>query len=242
MYFCRLLWNENMSKHKVHLKNEVAATTTAALPGAEAPAAEGGALPEAGAADASAPETGPAAAPVTAALPTEQEISQLKAKATQAQQYYDQLLRTAAELDNYKKRAARERTEAVRFANEGLLAKLVPILDNFEMAMAAAAAQNTNVQALQAGVAMIQQQLKSALAEAGLEAIDAAGKAFDPNLHEAVSEEESKEVQEGHVVRQLRRGYRLRERLLRPASVVVAKAPAPVAAPTAATATTATES
>jgi len=72
-------------------------------------------------------------------------------------------------------------------------------------------------------VAMIQQQLKSVLTETGLEEIDAAGKPFDPTLHEAVSQRETSEVPEGHVVEQLRKGYKLRERLLRPATVVVAK-------------------
>jgi molecular chaperone GrpE len=78
---------------------------------------------------------------------------------------------------------------------------------------------------LQAGIAMIHQQLKSALAEAGLEEIDATDKPFDPNFHEAVSQEATPDAPEGHVVRQLRRGYKLRERLLRPATVIVAKKP-----------------
>jgi molecular chaperone GrpE len=73
---------------------------------------------------------------------------------------------------------------------------------------------------------MVHQQLKSALAEAGLEEIDAQNKTFDPNLHEAVSEQETAETSEGQVVQQLRKGYKLRDRLLRPASVVVAKKPA----------------
>ena len=73
---------------------------------------------------------------------------------------------------------------------------------------------------------MIQQQLKSALLETGLEEIDATGKLFDPTLHEAVSQQETAEVPEGHVVQQLRKGYKLRERLLRPATVIVAKSPA----------------
>jgi molecular chaperone GrpE len=82
------------------------------------------------------------------------------------------------------------------------------------------------VQSLQTGISMVHQQLKNALTEAGLEEVDATGKRFDPNLHEAVSQQESAEVPEGHVVQQLRKGYKLRERLLRPASVIVAKAPA----------------
>jgi molecular chaperone GrpE len=76
---------------------------------------------------------------------------------------------------------------------------------------------------------MIQQQLKSALTDAGLEEIDAAGKAFDPNFHEAVSQQDSSEVPEGNVLQQLRKGYKLRDRLLRPATVIVARKPAPAA-------------
>ena len=72
---------------------------------------------------------------------------------------------------------------------------------------------------------MVLQQFKSALLEAGLEEVDAVGKPFDPNLHEAVSEQETSEVPEGHVAQQLRKGYKYRERLLRPATVVVAKKP-----------------
>jgi molecular chaperone GrpE len=81
-------------------------------------------------------------------------------------------------------------------------------------------------QSLQTGINMIYQQLKNALVEAGLEEVDATGKAFDPTLHEAVSQKETADVPDGHVVQQLRKGYKLRERLLRPASVVVAKQPA----------------
>lgn len=157
---------------------------------------------------------------------SEQQLSELKEQAAKAQQYYDQLLRTTADLENYKKRAARERQEAIKFANESLLEKIIPVLDNFEMAHSAANAANTSVPSLQAGINMIHQQLKAAMMNAGLEEIDATGKAFDPNLHEALSQQESNEVPEGQVLQQMRKGYKLRERLLRPASVVVAKKPA----------------
>ena len=161
----------------------------------------------------------------TAASASE-EIGVLREKAAKAAEYYEQLLRTAADLDNYRKRAARERQEAVRFANEALLEKLLPVLDNFEMALAAATAPNTSIESLQSGVAMIFQQLKAAMSEAGLQEVDATGASFDPNLHEAISQRETTEVPEGQVVQQVRKGYRLRDRLLRPASVVVAKTPA----------------
>ena len=157
---------------------------------------------------------------------SEQQITELKEQAAKAKQYYEQLLRAAADLDNYKKRAARERQDATKFANESLLERIIPILDNFEMALTAANAPNTSVQSLQAGINMIHQQLKSALANAGLEEIDAGGKPFDPNLHEAISQQETAETPEGTVVQQVRKGYKLRDRLLRPASVVVAKPPA----------------
>lgn len=173
-------------------------------------------------------ETGPVADSTEAAAEplSEQQLAELKDNAAKATQYYEQLLRTSADLENYKKRAARERQEAIKFANETLLEKLIPILDNFEMALAAANAQNTSVQSLQAGINMIQQQLKAALADAGLQEIDANGKPFDPNLHEAISQQETGDAPEGQVMQQVRKGYKLRERLLRPASVVVAKKPA----------------
>jgi molecular chaperone GrpE len=79
---------------------------------------------------------------------------------------------------------------------------------------------------MQAGVSMIQQQLRSVMAEAGLEEVDANGKAFDPNMHEAISQQDTNDVPEGQVVQQVRKGYKLRERLLRPASVIVARKPA----------------
>ena len=157
---------------------------------------------------------------------TQGQIAELKEQAAKAQENYERLMRAAADLENYKKRAARERQDAVKYANESLLERVIPVLDNFEMALTAANAPNTSVQSLQSGVSMIQQQLKSAMAEVGLEEIDATGKAFDPNLHEAIAQQESADVPEGQVVQQVRKGYKLRDRLLRPASVVVAKKPA----------------
>jgi len=91
---------------------------------------------------------------------------------------------------------------------------------------AASGAPEGASKSLQTGVSMIAQQLRAALLEAGLEEIDATGKAFDPNFHEAVSQVESTDVPEGHVVQQLRKGFKLRDRLLRPATVIVARKPA----------------
>src|SRR5882672_1617341 len=124
---------------------------------------------------------------------TPEQFEELKQRAAKADEHWERLLRTTADLDNFKKRAAREKQDAIKFANEGLLQKLIPVLDNFDMALSAA--QNTQqpdaVQSLQTGINMICQQLKSALVETGLEEVDAAGKPFDPNLHEAVSQTET---------------------------------------------------
>ena len=158
---------------------------------------------------------------------TPEQIEELKSRAAKADENWDRLLRTTADFENFKKRAARERIETAQSATAALIQRLLPVLDHFEMAQAAAQKEKTETSSsLQAGVAMIQQQFKNILAETGLEEIDAAGKPFDPALHEAVSQRETSELPEGQVVEQLRKGYKLRERLLRPATVVVAKKPA----------------
>jgi molecular chaperone GrpE len=158
---------------------------------------------------------------------TPEQLEELKTRAAKADEHWERLLRTTADFDNFKKRAAREKQEGIRFANESLLQNLIPVLDNFDSALAATQTADTDAaKSLQKGIAMIYQQLKKTLTEAGLEEVDAAGKVFDPNLHEAISQKETDEVPEGHVVQQVRKGYKLRDRLLRPASVVVAKHPA----------------
>lgn len=156
---------------------------------------------------------------------TPEQIDELKDRAGKADEYRERLLREAADFENFRKRAARERQDAVTYANESLLKKLVPILDTFELALAAAASDGA-APSLRAGVLMVYNQFKAALADAGLEEIDARGKAFDPNLHEAVSQQESAEVPEGEVTQQIRKGYKFRNRLVRPAGVIVAKKPA----------------
>jgi molecular chaperone GrpE len=158
---------------------------------------------------------------------TQEQLDELKQRAGKADEHWERLLRTTADFDNYKKRATREKQDAIRFANENLLEKLIPVLDSFDMAISAAQnAPGDAAKSLKTGIVMVHQQLKSALVDAGLEEVDAAGKPFDPNLHEAVSQQESADMPEGQVIQQLRRGYKLRERLLRPATVIVSKRPA----------------
>lgn len=155
---------------------------------------------------------------------TPAQIDDLKARAAKADENWDRLLRTTADFENFKKRAARDREEGIRYANESLIKKIVPVLDSFDMALAAGQNQPA-AESLQTGVAMIHQQLRNVLLEIGLEEVDATGKPFDPNWHEAVSQQESADVPEGHVLQQLRKGYKLRDRLIRPATVIVAKKP-----------------
>jgi molecular chaperone GrpE len=139
--------------------------------------------------------------------------------------YKDIAMRSVADLDNYRKRVSREKEEAARYANAGFLERLVPILDNFELGLQAAKASSSGSAVLD-GMSMVYRQLQDFLSSCGVETIDATGQRFDPNVHEAIAQEESSEVADSTVLRQVRKGYRLRDRLLRPANVVVARAPA----------------
>lgn len=167
-----------------------------------------------------APENGPVSL-------SAEELEALTAAAAKAEEHWNTLLRTTAEFDNFRKRATREKEEAVRYANQALLERLLPVMDSFDMAVTAADAKDgENSQSLKEGINMVLQQFQTVLTKAGLEEIDAHGKPFDPNLHEAVSQLETDEYEEGLVAHQLRKGYLLKERLVRPSSVVVAKKPA----------------
>ncbi len=138
--------------------------------------------------------------------------------------FRDLALRSQADFENYKKRAAREKEDAVKYANSSLLQRLVSILDNFELGLAAAKTGGKE-SPIYSGMVLVQKQLNDLLEENGLQAIEAEGKKFDPNLHEAIAHEASG-IPEETVIRQARRGYRLKDRLLRPARVVVSSGPA----------------
>ena len=138
--------------------------------------------------------------------------------------FRDLALRSQADFENYKKRAAREKEDAVKYANSSLLQRLVSILDNFELGLAAAKTESSQ-SPIYSGMVLVQKQLNDLLEENGLHAIEAEGKKFDPNLHEAIAHEASDSPEET-VIRQARRGYRFKDRLLRPARVVVSRGPA----------------
>jgi len=134
--------------------------------------------------------------------------------------FRDLALRSQADFDNFKKRATREKEEAIKYANSSLLERLIAIVDNFELGLAAAKDEGEQ-SPVYSGMSMVLKQLTDFLADNGLQPIDAEGQKFDPNLHEAIAHEPNDSVSEGVVLRQVRRGYRLKDRLLRPSSVVV---------------------
>lgn len=140
------------------------------------------------------------------------------------ERFRDLALRSQADFENYKKRAAREKEEAIKYANSSLLERLVAIVDNFELGLSAARGEGEQ-SPVYAGMSMVLKQLTDFLSDNGLQPIDAEGQKFDPNLHEAIAREASADVDEGVVLRQTRRGYRLKDRLLRPSSVVVSSGP-----------------
>jgi molecular chaperone GrpE len=154
--------------------------------------------------------------------PTAEPGGRLAEMEAELNKYKDAALRAAADLDNYRKRVSRERDESIKYANAAFLERLIPVLDNFELGLQAAR-NAPEAAAIVDGLSMVYKQLQDFLANSGVETIDAAGQTFDPNLHEALAQEESHDIPEGKVIRQARRGYRLRDRLLRPANVVVSK-------------------
>jgi molecular chaperone GrpE len=175
-----------------------------------------------------APETGSApAGPETTVSP--QELENLKTAAAKADENWDKFLRAAADLENYRKRVGREKEELARFTSERVVSALLPVLDNLERALDSAeknagAASPPGTDALLDGLRQVQAQFRRTLVEFGLQEVIAhAGHPFDPNLQEAVGQIESAEHPEGHIVEQLQRGYKLADRLLRPARVVVSK-------------------
>ncbi|MFL6527323.1 MAG: nucleotide exchange factor GrpE [Chthoniobacterales bacterium] len=136
--------------------------------------------------------------------------------------FRDLALRSQADFENYKKRCQREKEEAVKYANTSLLERLVTIIDNFELGLSAAKGEGEN-SAIYSGMSMVLKQLNDFLADNGLQPVEAEGQPFDPKLHEAIGHEPSDTIPENHVIRQTRRGYRFKDRLLRPSSVVVSK-------------------
>jgi molecular chaperone GrpE len=135
-----------------------------------------------------------------------EELAILRDQAAKAQENWDRFVRLNADFDNFKKRAAKDRLDAIKYANEALIEKLLPVMDNFEAALSAGAnTDDASVKSLLAGVKMIATQLRGVLVESGLEEMDVTGKPFDPAVHEALSQQPSSEVPEGHVLQLVRK-------------------------------------
>jgi molecular chaperone GrpE len=139
-----------------------------------------------------------------------------------ATENYDKYVRAVAELDNYKKRAVREKADAIKYGNENLLRDILPLVDNMDRAMEHAC-NSEDFNAFREGLKMLQQQLLGCLQKHGVEKIEAVGKDFDPNVHEAMLQVESKEHEASKVVGEFERGYLLNGRLLRPSKVSVCR-------------------
>ena len=143
---------------------------------------------------------------------------------------HERSLRAAADLENYKKRAQKEKEEVQKFGSEKLLKDLLPVVDNLDRAMDAAV-KTPDFASFHKGIAMTRKSFEDTLARHGVKAFSAKGQPFDPRLHEAVQQVETAEVPAGHVAFEVVRGFHLNDRLVRPAMVVVARAPQPSAEP-----------
>lgn len=145
--------------------------------------------------------------------------------AAENEQLREALKRHKADFDNFRRRTLKEKEQLRDAAKEALLVNLLPVLDNFERAVASAKTA-TDVETLRRGIEMVADQLTSILGQEGLERFDPTGEPFDPTLHEALTVEENSEVPDGQIIEVLRPGYRFKDHVIRPALVKVAKNPA----------------
>lgn len=153
----------------------------------------------------------------------ESEYLRLKEEADKAKEYWDKILRLQADFDNTRKRLEKEKQDFVKFANEGIISELLNILDDLERTVELAQSKHQDLQAFLKGVEMILAHLYEMLKEYGVQAIEAQGKPFDPNLHEALMQVENKNVPEHTVIEELQKGYLLNDRVIRTAKVKVSK-------------------
>ncbi|MCU1300877.1 MAG: GrpE protein [Candidatus Sulfotelmatobacter sp.] len=158
-----------------------------------------------------------------AAAASAQEFSTGREKIkTEREELLDRLARTQAEFENTRKRLAREQDEFKELALADAIKSLLPVLDGFDWALQA---PYQNVEEFRAGIDLIRKQLQDSLSSLGLRPIQANGEPFDPHLHEAVEVVDTKVAEDNHVLKDVRRGYKLKDRLLRPAMVLVAHNP-----------------
>jgi molecular chaperone GrpE len=158
--------------------------------------------------------------------PLAQLQADLKASKDEVAEWQDRFLRKAAELENYRKRAEKEKIETMMLAKSSILIEFLPVADACERALASLAENNAedsaNLQQFKQGVELLYKQLLDTLSRAGVVPMEAEGKPFDPRFHEALSRQENAEVSEDTVAKELRKGYLFKDKLLRPAQVIVA--------------------
>lgn len=173
---------------------------------------EAGNQPEAMAAEEGAPE-----AEAGEQNGLQQEIDRLNAELSEQQQ---RTLRAQADFDNFRRRTQKEKEELAKYASSKLITELLPVIDNFERALAAAGS-SPEVESFSKGVSMIFRQLEGVLNAEGLEAMNCVGQPFNPEFHQAIMQVESEEFEEGFVVEEVQKGYMLKDKVLRPAMVKV---------------------
>jgi len=157
--------------------------------------------------------------------PAEQLQQEVDKARSEAKAHQEQYLRTLADMENLRKRTQREKEELAKFANENILREILPVIDNLERAVEHAG-QTASSEGLLEGIQMTLAQFSQVLDRFGVKAVDALGQPFDPNLHQAMGQLETSEFPANTVAQQMQKGYQLNERLLRPAMVMIAKAPA----------------
>jgi len=166
---------------------------------------------------------GEAAAPEVSSGPASAQTELQKAQA-ERDSLYDRLARQQAEFDNYRKRAARDQQDFRQYAVSDTLKQFLPVLDSFDRALAVASNDGGD-EKLRAGVELVRKQMLDTLARLGVTPIEAEGAVFDPQVHEAIEMVDTRDAKDNHVISELQRGYRLKDRLLRPAMVRVARNP-----------------
>jgi molecular chaperone GrpE len=162
----------------------------------------------------------------TAERPATAEVDPVASAKKEAADNYDRYLRVSADLENFRRRAVREKDELRLYATTRVLEDLLPVLDNLSLALAAAREPKADLKSLVGGMEMVLQQLKTALSNHGLKEINPAGQPFDPHQHEAISHQPDSKVPAESVLTVVRAGFSLNGRLIRPAAVVVSSGPA----------------
>lgn len=177
------------------------------------------------AAEAAVDETNVNEADAATAEANEPKLTELEQAQAEAAEMKSRYLRSVADMENFRKRIAREKQDIIRSAAAGVIESLLPVLDNMKLGLQAAD-NHPEAKDVTVGFKMVDDQLKKTLSDQGLEELIPDGEAFDPNLHECIAQQPSDAVEEDKVIQTVRAGYRLNDRLIRAANVIVSSGPA----------------